>query len=202
MCRGERLSVLLHQLQAEMFGHRSEIPIAGQERMAVGDAEGADDQVDGLAYGDAASTQAPVVHRTLDGEIRIEHGRYVEPPQRALDPMRLALARNALQNLQQHHVADQQRLLPHQRPQSLDLAGHSGGGLRDTTRIAASSSEMWRDIFLWNRDNLVSFIDRYERALGDLKQLIKDGDAAGIEKAIERAKAEREKLNAHSPVST
>ncbi|HMS84063.1 MAG TPA: prephenate dehydrogenase/arogenate dehydrogenase family protein [Nitrospira sp.] len=76
----------------------------------------------------------------------------------------------------------------------LDLAAHSGGGLRDTTRIAASSPEMWRDIFLWNRDNVVSYIDRYTRALEELKQLIQAGDAAGIEKALERAKGEREKL--------
>ena len=81
----------------------------------------------------------------------------------------------------------------------LDLAGHSGGGLRDTTRIAASSPEMWRDIFLWNRDNVVSYIDRYTRALEELKQLIKAGDAAGIEKLLERAKGEREKLNMASP---
>ncbi len=79
---------------------------------------------------------------------------------------------------------------------SLDLAGHSGGGLRDTTRIAASSPEMWRDIFMWNRDNIVSFIEAYERALGQLKQLIKAGDAAGIEKELERAKQEREKFPA------
>lgn len=85
-------------------------------------------------------------------------------------------------------------LRDHQIP-ALDLAGHSGGGLRDTTRIAASSPEMWRDIFLWNRDNVVSFIERYERALEELKQLIKAGDAAGIERALERAKVEREKLN-------
>jgi prephenate dehydrogenase len=78
---------------------------------------------------------------------------------------------------------------------SLDLGGHSGGGLRDTTRIAASSPEMWRDIFLWNRDNLVAFIECYERALAELKQLIQIGDAAGIEKALERAKCERERLN-------
>jgi prephenate dehydrogenase len=91
-------------------------------------------------------------------------------------------------------------LRDHQIP-SLDLAGHSGGGLRDMTRIAASSSEMWRDIFLWNRDNLVSFIDRYERALEDLKRLIKAGDTAGIEKTLERAKSEREKLNAVSSTS-
>jgi prephenate dehydrogenase len=96
---------------------------------------------------------------------------------------------NALADLRDHQVP------------SLDLAGHSGGGLRDTTRIAASSPEMWRDIFLWNRDNVVSFIDGYERALEELKELIKAGDAAGIEKALERAKAEREKLNALPPVS-
>ena len=85
-----------------------------------------------------------------------------------------------------------------QQVPSLDLAGHSGGGLRDTTRIAASSPEMWRDIFLWNRDNVVSYIDRYVRALEEVKQLIKAGDAAGIEKLLERAKGEREKLNCPS----
>lgn len=90
--------------------------------------------------------------------------------------------------------------LREQQVPSLDLAEHSGGGLRDTTRIAASSPEMWRDIFMWNRDNVVSFIDGYERALEELKQLIKSGDAAGIEKALERAKGEREKLSARPPV--
>lgn len=83
----------------------------------------------------------------------------------------------------------------------LDLASHSGGGLRDTTRIAASSPEMWRDIFLWNRDNLVAFIEAYERSLGELKRLIRTGDAAGIEKALERAKQEREKFPAKPGIS-
>ena len=77
---------------------------------------------------------------------------------------------------------------------ALDLAAHSGGGLRDTTRIAASSPEMWRDIFLWNRDNVVLYIDRYTRALEELKHLIAAGDGAGIEKALERAKGERGRL--------
>ena len=77
----------------------------------------------------------------------------------------------------------------------LDLVSHSGGGLRDTTRIAASSPEMWRDIFLWNRDNVVTFIEAYERSLSQLKQLIQVSDAAGIEKKLEQAKQEREKLS-------
>lgn len=81
----------------------------------------------------------------------------------------------------------------------LDLAGHSGGGLRDTTRIAASSPEMWRDIFLWNRDNVVSLIETYERHLGELKRLIAAGDAAGIEKQLDKAKYEREQLVPRMP---
>ena len=81
----------------------------------------------------------------------------------------------------------------------LDLAGHSGGGLRDTTRIAASSPEMWRDIFLWNRENVVSLIETYERHLGELKRLIAAGDAAGIEKQLDKAKHEREQLIPRTP---
>ena len=95
----------------------------------------------------------------------------------------------ALAELRDHHIP------------SLDLAAHSGGGLRDTTRIAASSPEMWRDIFLWNRDNIVRFIDAYQASLQEFRRLIASGDAAGVEKAMERAKSEREKLNHRPPVN-
>jgi prephenate dehydrogenase len=76
----------------------------------------------------------------------------------------------------------------------LDLLAYAGGGLRDTTRIAASSPEMWRDIFLWNRDNLVALIEVYERHLQELKRLIQAGDGPGIEKELMRAKTVREQL--------
>lgn len=76
----------------------------------------------------------------------------------------------------------------------LDLLAYAGGGLRDTTRIAASSPEMWRDIFLWNRDNLVALIEVYERHLQTLKRLIQAGDGPGIEKELMRAKTVREQL--------
>lgn len=82
-----------------------------------------------------------------------------------------------------------------QTTKELDLLAYSGGGLRDTTRIAASSPEMWRDIFLWNRDNLVAQIETYERHLQRLKQLIQAGDGPGIERELERAKKVREQLN-------
>ncbi|HEX9741924.1 MAG TPA: prephenate dehydrogenase/arogenate dehydrogenase family protein [Nitrospiraceae bacterium] len=77
----------------------------------------------------------------------------------------------------------------------LDLLAYSGGGLRDTTRIAASSPEMWRDIFLWNRDNLVAQIEVYEGRLRELKRLIQSGDGPAIEQELDRAKCVREQLN-------
>lgn len=77
----------------------------------------------------------------------------------------------------------------------LDLLSYAGGGLRDTTRIAASSPEMWRDIFLWNRENLVMLIGQYEQQLQHLKRLISVADGPGIEKELERARQAREQLN-------
>ena len=50
--------------------------------------------------------------------------------------------------------------LQQQTKNDVDLFNFSGGGLRDTTRIAASSPEMWRDIFLWNKNNVVKMIER------------------------------------------
>jgi prephenate dehydrogenase len=54
---------------------------------------------------------------------------------------------------------------------------------------------MWRDIFLWNRDNLVRQIETYERHLQQLKHLIQSGDGPAIEQELERAKRVREQLN-------
>ena len=76
----------------------------------------------------------------------------------------------------------------------LDLQIYSGGGYKDTTRIAASSPEMWRDICLWNRDNLVSQIEIYETRLERLKVLIKAGDGEGLAREFAQAKQARERI--------
>lgn len=71
----------------------------------------------------------------------------------------------------------------------------SGAGFKDFTRIAASSPEMWRDIFLNNRENLVNMISRYQKNLEKLKRYIKDKDSKRLIKELEKAKAIRDRLN-------
>ena len=75
-----------------------------------------------------------------------------------------------------------------------DLLAYSGGGLRDTTRIAASSPEMWRDIFLWNRENLLRMIDVMDAQLLRFKRLLEDQDGPGLEHIIAQAREARHKL--------
>lgn len=77
---------------------------------------------------------------------------------------------------------------------NLDLLAYGGGGLRDTTRIAASSPEMWRDICVWNRENLVKMLDIYQRHVDRFKRLIESGDGSGLEQQMGQAKHIREQV--------
>lgn len=76
----------------------------------------------------------------------------------------------------------------------VDLLDFSGGGLRDTTRIAASSPEMWRDISLANRQNLVRMIETYIQHLEKFKDLLKQADGVGLVDVLTKAKELRERL--------
>ena len=90
------------------------------------------------------------------------------------------------------HVLDD---LQGQTSKNLSLLDFSGGGLRDTTRIAASSPEMWRDICLANRENLLKMVDQYISQLQAFKQLMNDQDGSGLADNVEQAKTLRERLS-------
>ncbi|MDC4227544.1 MAG: prephenate dehydrogenase/arogenate dehydrogenase family protein [Candidatus Manganitrophus sp.] len=83
--------------------------------------------------------------------------------------------------------------LTHPKIEKKNPVQFSAGGLRDFTRIAASSPEMWRDIFLLNRDAVVEMVDLYQESLEKVKKKILEGDAAGLMEIFERAKAIRQK---------
>lgn len=73
------------------------------------------------------------------------------------------------------------------------LLGFSGGGLRDTVRIAGSSPEMWSDICIANRDALLAALDDYEDELESVRSAIESGDGATLARMFGRARAVRNK---------
>ena len=69
-----------------------------------------------------------------------------------------------------------------------------GTGARDTTRLAASSPEMWLDILLQNREHLGDALAEVERGVSDLRRLIDTGDRQGLEQYLETAREFRRGL--------
>ncbi|MBE3073521.1 MAG: prephenate dehydrogenase/arogenate dehydrogenase family protein, partial [Actinobacteria bacterium] len=62
----------------------------------------------------------------------------------------------------------------------------SGGGLRDTTRLASSPSDIWRDIAATNPDHLARALDELIAVLARLKDGLQ-GDGAALDEVFESA---------------
>jgi prephenate dehydrogenase len=77
------------------------------------------------------------------------------------------------------------------RPDAPTLLGFSGGGLRDTVRIAGSSPEMWRDICMANRDALLELLDDYSDELELARGAIENADGDALTAMFERARTAR-----------
>ena len=73
------------------------------------------------------------------------------------------------------------------------VLGFSAGGLRDTVRISGSSPEMWRDIFLANRTELLAAVDKYLFKIKYLRKSLQRRDGDALEAMFERARDARER---------
>jgi prephenate dehydrogenase len=71
-------------------------------------------------------------------------------------------------------------------------------GFRDTTRIASSSPEMWRDIALANRTNLSRALETFAAGLRGFSRALRNGDAQAISDFFEQARERRERWSKRS----
>jgi prephenate dehydrogenase len=81
-----------------------------------------------------------------------------------------------------------------QRVNGLLAANFGATGLRDATRLAMSSWEMWRDICLTNRDPIVESLRLMQSSIAEFEKLIAAGDAKGLEVIFERGRKMRQRL--------
>ncbi|UJP05831.1 MAG: prephenate dehydrogenase/arogenate dehydrogenase family protein [Nitrosomonas sp.] len=73
-----------------------------------------------------------------------------------------------------------------------NLLRFAGSGFRDFTRIASSSPEMWRDICLANREQLIRQLTAYQSELQQLQSMLSNYDSAALEEAFALARTMRE----------
>lgn len=70
----------------------------------------------------------------------------------------------------------------------------SGQGFKDTTRIASSQPELWRDICMHNRENLLAYIEVYKKNLDRVSRYLRDDDAESLIRDFQRARTLRERV--------
>lgn len=78
------------------------------------------------------------------------------------------------------------------RDEHREIFRFSAGGFRDFTRIAGSDPEMWRDICLANRKEILACLESYRDDLGMLMDAIEAGDGEQLLETFERARHARE----------
>lgn len=77
------------------------------------------------------------------------------------------------------------------RDDAEQLFSFAAGGFRDFTRIAGSHPEMWRDIFLANREALIAELDVYIGELARLRASLASGDGTALEATCDLARNAR-----------
>lgn len=70
------------------------------------------------------------------------------------------------------------------QPAGRDFLSLAGPGFRDFTRIAASNPEIWRDILVANREEVLKQSQRFRQALDALEHVMREGNGDALEGLI------------------
>jgi len=76
-----------------------------------------------------------------------------------------------------------------------DINKIMGQGFRDFTRIAACSPNMWKDIFISNREHIIDQLNQMIKQMLVFRDTIDNGDERKIYKLLEKAQEKRLLLN-------
>ncbi len=79
-----------------------------------------------------------------------------------------------------------------------DLERYTGDSFRDLTRIANINDEMWSELFLSNRETLLSEMDKYRNSFDELYKTIKNGDREAMREMMRLSTERRRKFNKKS----
>jgi len=75
-----------------------------------------------------------------------------------------------------------------------EVIKYSAGGFRDFTRIAASDPTMWRDVFLSNKEAVLTMLQRFTEDLTALQRAIRVGDGDALFSHFARTRAIRRSI--------
>ena len=69
-------------------------------------------------------------------------------------------------------------------PISINHVGYSAGSFKDMTRVAKLNPQMWTELFLENKDNLIEQIDFFQKAIDEYRQALEKEDGEKLEELL------------------
>lgn len=72
---------------------------------------------------------------------------------------------------------------------------YMGGSYRDATRVADINEDLWTELFLGNRENLLEVIDDFMAEMSRFREDLAKGDRVALNKRLKRATKRRRRLN-------
>ncbi len=70
----------------------------------------------------------------------------------------------------------------------------AGTGLLDASRLASGDPELWQQILVQNRENVLTAVEQFAGQLQALHAALRDGDEAALKQFLTRAKKNRDAL--------
>ena len=80
-------------------------------------------------------------------------------------------------------------------PTALKHKGFSAGSYKDLTRVAWLNPQMWAELFLENRDNVLFELDYYIEGLKQYQQAIRDNDMDALVQLLDEGKKRKEEVD-------
>lgn len=80
-------------------------------------------------------------------------------------------------------------------PTALKHKGFSAGSYRDLTRVAWLNPQMWAELFLENRENVLFELDYYIDSLKQYQQAIRDNDMDALVRLLDEGKKRKEEVD-------
>jgi len=72
-----------------------------------------------------------------------------------------------------------------------------GGSFRDATRVALINPDLWSELFISNKENILKEIEEFENNLSTMKEAIKNEDSTLMKEIFNKAGSKRRKLNSN-----
>ncbi len=163
-------------------------PMAGKEKVKLEQAEAElfKDRIWVLTKNSKTSQKAmesiKEIVRLLDGEIIVMDVKTHDLAVAGISHMPLAIAASLV-----NAIADADKAKE-------EMKSCAASGFRDTTRIASGDPVLGVDMFTTNKKAVLKMISAFKKSLSQLEGLIKESDADGIEKLLEKAKGFRDSI--------